>query len=71
MAKRRGQTLAQMAVAWTVRDPRMTSAIIGVSSVAQLEENIAALGKAEFSKADLDAIDRALEDGAAAPARRS
>jgi len=71
VAKGRGQTLAQMAVAWTVRDPRMTSAIIGVSSVAQLEENIAALGKAEFSKADLDAIDRALEDGAAAPARRS
>jgi L-glyceraldehyde 3-phosphate reductase len=71
VAKRRGQTLAQMAVAWTVRDPRMTSAIIGVSSVSQLEENIAALGNAEFSKADLEEIDRALKQGAGTPARRS
>ena len=71
VAKRRGQTLAQMAVAWTVRDPRMTSAIIGVSSVSQLEENIAALGNAEFSKGDLDEIERALKTGAGTPARRS
>jgi L-glyceraldehyde 3-phosphate reductase len=71
VAKRRGQTLAQMAVVWTVRDPRMTSAIIGVSSVSQLEENIAALGNAEFSKAELDEIDRALKPGAGTPARRS
>ena len=71
LAKRRGQTLAQMAIAWTVRDPRMTSAIIGVSSVSQLEENIAALANAEFSKADLDEIDRALKPGTATPARRS
>jgi L-glyceraldehyde 3-phosphate reductase len=71
VAKRRGQTLAQMAVAWTVRDPRMTSATIGVSSVSQLEENIGALGNAEFSKADLDEIDRALKPGAGTPARRS
>jgi L-glyceraldehyde 3-phosphate reductase len=71
VAKRRGQTLAQMAVAWTVRDPRMTSAIIGVSSVSQLEENIAALGNAEVSKGDLDEIERALKTGAGTPARRS
>jgi len=70
MAKRRGQTLAQMAVAWTVRDPRMTSAIIGVSSVSQLEENIAALGNDEFSKGDLEEIDRALKTGVGTPARR-
>jgi L-glyceraldehyde 3-phosphate reductase len=49
----------------------MTSAIIGVSSVSQLEENIAALGNAEFSKAELDEIDRALKPGAGTPARRS
>jgi L-glyceraldehyde 3-phosphate reductase len=71
VAKRRGQTLAQMAVAWTVRDPRMTSALIGVSSVSQLEENVAALGNAEFSKADLEEIDRAIQPGAGTPARRS
>jgi L-glyceraldehyde 3-phosphate reductase len=71
VAKRRGQTLAQMAVAWTVRDPRMTSAIIGVSSVSQLEENIAALGNAEFSKADVEEIDRALKHGAGTAAGRS
>jgi L-glyceraldehyde 3-phosphate reductase len=70
VAKRRGQTLAQMAVAWTVRDPRMTSAIIGVSSVSQLEENIAALGNDEFSKGDLEEIDRALKTGVGTPARR-
>jgi L-glyceraldehyde 3-phosphate reductase len=54
-----------------VRDPRMTSAIIGVSSVSQLEENIAALANGEFSKADLDEIDRALKPGTATAARRS
>src|SRR6184192_944114 len=45
LAQRRGQTLAQMALAWTLRDPRVTSALVGASSVAQLEQNIADLDK--------------------------
>jgi L-glyceraldehyde 3-phosphate reductase len=60
VAEKRGQPLAQMALAWTLRDPRVTSAIIGVSSVAQLEENIGALAKLEFSTAELKEIDRAV-----------
>jgi L-glyceraldehyde 3-phosphate reductase len=58
IAARRGQSLAQMALAWTLRDPRVTSAIIGVSSVAQLEENVGALDHLEFSAGELDEIDR-------------
>ena len=58
IAARRGQPLAQMALAWTLRDPRVTSAIIGVSSVAQLEENIGALDNLEFSAGELEEIDR-------------
>jgi L-glyceraldehyde 3-phosphate reductase len=61
IAARRRQPLAQMALAWTLRDPRVTSAVIGVSSVAQLEENIGALDHNEFSAADLEAIDRAVK----------
>ncbi|WP_394844600.1 L-glyceraldehyde 3-phosphate reductase [Pendulispora brunnea] len=57
IAKRRGQSLAQMALAWTLRDPRMTSTLIGASSVAQLEENVAALSKLEFSADELKEID--------------
>ena len=45
IAQSRGQTLAQMALAWTLRDARVTSALIGASSVAQLEANVAALDK--------------------------
>jgi len=60
IAERRGQPLAQMALAWTLRDPRVTSAVIGVSSIAQLEENRAALDHREFSAAELEEIDRAL-----------
>ena len=60
IAKKRGQPLAQMALAWTLRDPRVTSAVIGVSSIAQLEENRAALERIDFSQAELDEIDRAL-----------
>ena len=64
IAKRRGQTLSQMALAWTLRDPRMTSALIGAGSVAQLEENLGALAKLDFSKAELTEIDRyATESG--------
>jgi L-glyceraldehyde 3-phosphate reductase len=58
MAKERGQSLAQMALAWTLRDPRVTSTLIGASSVAQLEENVAALEQLSFSDDELEAIDR-------------
>jgi L-glyceraldehyde 3-phosphate reductase len=69
IAARRGQPLAQMALAWTLRDPRVTSAIIGVSSVAQLEENIGALDHREFSAAELEEIERAVKPEKAAKAR--
>jgi L-glyceraldehyde 3-phosphate reductase len=58
LAGRRGQTLAQMAIAWTLRDPRVTSALVGASSVAQLEANVAALDNLEFSNDELAEIDR-------------
>ena len=60
IAEKRGQPLAQMALAWTLRDPRVTSAVIGVSSIAQLEENRAALEHGEFSPAELEEIESAL-----------
>ena len=56
-AKRRGQTLAQMALAWCLRDPRMTSVLIGASSVRQLEDNVAALANLDFSAQELAEID--------------
>ena len=62
LAGGRGQTLAQMAVAWTLRDPRVTSALVGASSVAQLEQNVAALDHLEFSRQELDEIDRHATD---------
>ena len=58
IAQRRGQSLAQMAIAWTLRDPRVTSALIGASSVEQLEQNVAALENLDFSDAELAEIDR-------------
>jgi L-glyceraldehyde 3-phosphate reductase len=58
IASRRGQSLAQMALAWTLRDPRVTSTLIGASSVAQLEANIAALDRLDFPPEELDEIDR-------------
>jgi L-glyceraldehyde 3-phosphate reductase len=58
IADSRGQTLAQMALAWTLRDPRVTSTLVGASSVAQLEENLAALDKRDFSEQELAEIDR-------------
>jgi L-glyceraldehyde 3-phosphate reductase len=64
IAQRRGQSLAQMALAWTLRDPVVTSALAGASSVAQLEQNVAALNKLEFSPDELKEIDRyATESG--------
>ena len=58
IARRRGQSLAQMALAWVLRDPRMTSAVNGVSSVKQLDENLAALDRLDFSQGELAEIDR-------------
>jgi L-glyceraldehyde 3-phosphate reductase len=58
IAQRRGQALAQMALAWVLRDPRVTSALIGASSVRQLETNLAALDHLEFSDEELAEIDR-------------
>lgn len=58
MAKERGQSLAQMAIAWTLRDARVTSALIGASSVKQLDENLAALDNLDFSDDELATIDR-------------
>jgi L-glyceraldehyde 3-phosphate reductase len=58
LAGRRGQRLAQMAIAWTLRDPRVTSALLGASSVAQLEDNMAALDRLDFDPDELAEIDR-------------
>jgi len=58
IAARRGQTLAQMALAWTLRDERVTSTLIGASSVAQLEDNVAALDRLDFTDGELAEIDR-------------
>jgi L-glyceraldehyde 3-phosphate reductase len=58
VAQRRGQSLAQMALAWTLRDPRVTSTLIGASSVAQLEDNLGALDRLDFDDDELAEIDR-------------
>jgi L-glyceraldehyde 3-phosphate reductase len=58
MAKERGQSLAQMAIAWTLRDERVTSALIGASSVRQLDENLDALHNLDFSDDELAQIDQ-------------
>ncbi len=64
VAGRRGQTLAQMALGWALRDPRVTSVLIGASSVAQLEQNVGALERLDFSDEELAEIDRhAVESG--------
>jgi L-glyceraldehyde 3-phosphate reductase len=63
MAKGRGQTLAQMAYAWVLRDPRVTSTLIGASSEAQLRENVAALERLEFAPEELAEIDRFAVEG--------
>jgi L-glyceraldehyde 3-phosphate reductase len=58
IAGERGQSLAQMAIAWTLRDDRVTTALIGASSVAQLEENVGAIEDVDFSEEELAAIDQ-------------
>lgn len=57
IAKGRGQTLAQMSLVWLLKDPRVTSVLIGASSVAQLDDNVAALKNLRFSKQELDEIE--------------
>jgi L-glyceraldehyde 3-phosphate reductase len=63
IAKLRGQTLAQLALAWVLRHDVMTSAVIGASTVKQLEENVAALNNLECTKDELLAIGEALSEG--------
>ena len=58
IAARRGQSLAQTALAWVLRDPRVTSALVGASSVEQLETNVAALDRLDFADDELEEIDR-------------
>ena len=58
IAKARGQSLAQMALAWTLRDKRVTSALLGASSAEQIKENVGALKKLDFSAAELAEIDK-------------
>lgn len=60
IARRRGQTLAEMAVAWVLRDPRVTSALVGTSKVSQVDDNVAALKNLKFAAEELQAIDAAL-----------
>jgi L-glyceraldehyde 3-phosphate reductase len=62
IAERRGQTLAQMALAWVLRDERVTSALVGASSVEQLEDNVAALENLELSDDELAEIDHYATD---------
>lgn len=63
VAAERGQSLAQMALAWALRDSRMTSVLIGASSVQQIEENVAALNNLAFSAEQLARIDQIAQDG--------
>jgi L-glyceraldehyde 3-phosphate reductase len=63
IAQRRGQSLAQMAIAWTLRDPRVTSSLIGARNVEQLEDSLGALGNLEFSDDELTEIDGHAVDG--------
>jgi L-glyceraldehyde 3-phosphate reductase len=60
IARSRGQSVAQMALAWVLRDPRMTSALIGASRVEQVEQNVAALANLRFSSTELAKIDAIL-----------
>jgi len=63
IARGRGQTLAQMAIAWALRDPRVASAVIGASSVGQLDDNLSALEHLAFTPDELEAIDRFAVEG--------
>ena len=63
IAAGRGQSLAQLAIAWALRDPRVTSALIGASSVEQLEQNVGALARLDFTAEELAEIDRHAQEG--------
>jgi L-glyceraldehyde 3-phosphate reductase len=63
IAEERGQTLAQMAIAWVLRDPRVASALVGARSVAQLDNSLDALSNLEFAGAELKEIDRYAQEG--------
>jgi L-glyceraldehyde 3-phosphate reductase len=64
IAKQRGQTLAQLALAWVLRNPTVASTLVGASSVAQLDENLGALDNLEFTSEELNEIDEyAAESG--------
>ena len=63
IARKRGQTLPQMAIAWVLRDPRVTSALIGARTVAQLDDSLDALKRLEFSKEELHEIDEFAKEG--------
>ena len=60
MARKRGQSLAQMALAWVLRQPAVTSALIGASRVSQIDENLGALKNLAFSDEELKAIEAIL-----------
>jgi L-glyceraldehyde 3-phosphate reductase len=63
IAKRRGQSLAQLALSWCLRDSRVTTVLIGASRPEQIKENVGALDKLEFSKDELDEIDQYAKEG--------
>jgi len=60
MAQERGQSMAQMALAWVLRQPAVTSALIGASRVSQVEDGVAALNNLSFSRQELDSIESIL-----------
>ncbi|MEU4325137.1 aldo/keto reductase [Nonomuraea dietziae] len=62
IAAERGQTVAQMSLAWALRDPRVTSVLVGASSAAQLESNVAAVDRLDFTEDELAALDRAAKE---------
>ncbi len=63
IAHQRGQTLAQMALVWVLKDPRITSVLIGASSVSQIDDNVTALKNMKFSEKELELIEQILSDG--------
>jgi L-glyceraldehyde 3-phosphate reductase len=63
IAAKRGQTLAQLAISWVLRDPRVTSALVGASSVRQLDDSLHAIENLEFDPSELTSIDRHAVDG--------
>ena len=63
IAKKRGQSLSQMALSWTLNNKAVTSALIGVRNIQQLKENVASLKKLNFSKSELSLINKKAKDG--------